>query len=176
MSSRIWRSYALRFLDHTNFTVTSLTAGVVLYSCSAGVAYFSLGAVACSLTVKVLKRVFRQPRPLHPKNKRTYGMPSTHSATITYFGTYIPLACAYLPIHPSFPSSAMSRTVPPLIVIPWAALIAISRIWLGHHTWPQVLCGCAYGFAFAFLWFAIWTHGGSQYGDIAEAHVQSLFG
>lgn len=103
-------------------------------------------------------------------------MPSTHSATITYFGTYIPLACAYLPIHLSFPSSAISRIVPPLIVIPWAVLIAISRIWLGHHTWPQVLCGCAYGFAFAFLWFAIWAHGGNQYGGIAEAHVQSLFG
>ncbi|KAI0307736.1 hypothetical protein B0F90DRAFT_1807153 [Multifurca ochricompacta] len=152
----------LRFLDRTNLVVTALTAFTVLYTRSAGVAYFSAGALACAMSVKAIKPFFRQTRPAQTtqrKQKQTYGMPSTHSATITFYGTYIPLACAWLPSHPSFPQTSLFRPLVLLVVVPWAFAIAGSRVWLGHHTVPQVAVGCAYGFAFSCVWFWLWTHG-----------------
>ncbi|KAI0657504.1 PAP2-domain-containing protein [Cubamyces menziesii] len=168
-----WWLYAL---DKTNAIVTTLTACVLLYTRAAGVAYFTAGAVLCSITVKILKRCLRQPRPDvtvvvngRRKKKKTYGMPSTHSAVITYFATYISLACAYLPVHPSFPASPMlSRVLPPLLVVPLAITIAASRIWLGHHTWPQVAVGVTYGLLFVPVWFKLWTGGLNEYGRACE--------
>ncbi|KAH9484290.1 putative J domain-containing protein [Psilocybe cubensis] len=152
----------LSFLDQTNFTVTSLTACFILYSRSTGVIYFTAGAVCCSLSVKVVKRLIRQPRPAHNpgrKMKVTYGMPSTHSATISFFATYILLACMYLPIHPSLHPEHAFRVFPPLVCLPWAATIVMSRVWLGHHTWPQVIAGASYGVTFSLMWFAMWVGG-----------------
>lgn len=101
-------------------------------------------------------------------------MPSTHSAVITYFATYITLACAYLPIHPTLPvSPALSRVLPVLISVPLATTIAVSRTWLGHHTWPQVTVGCAYGLLFAPIWFRLWTGGINEYGPVVEDMVRS---
>ncbi|KII94108.1 hypothetical protein PLICRDRAFT_88372 [Plicaturopsis crispa FD-325 SS-3] len=166
------RPWWLGFLDRTNLTVTGLTACVLLYTKSSGVLYFCVGGVACSMSVKLIKRFIRQPRPAHPsQHKISYGMPSTHSATITYYASYIPLACAYLPIHTSLPSGTTTRIIPPLIVVPWAGLIAMSRVWLGHHTWLQVIVGCSYGLAFASVWFALWTNGLDDRGRTLERMV-----
>ncbi len=185
-------------ISQTNAIVTTLTGCFVLYTRSAGAAYFATGAVLCSMTVKVLKRCVRQPRPVvtvNGKRKKTYGcarfapsffredyshagrglgrMPSTHSAVITYFTTYIALASAKLPIHPSLPASpALSRVLPALVAVPLAATIALSRIWLGHHTWAQVGAGCAYGLLFAPLWFRMWTGGLNAYGPMLEDMVR----
>lgn len=95
-------------------------------------------------------------------------MPSTHSAVITYYAVYTVLACRYLPLHPSLPEGEVMRVLPLVIVIPWATTIAVSRIWLGHHTWPQVAAGCTYGLLFAPLWFRLWTHGVNDYGRMLE--------
>ena len=64
-----------RLISQTNAIVTSLTACFILYTRSAGAAYFAAGAVFCSLTVKVLKRCVRQPRPVvvNGRRKKTYG-------------------------------------------------------------------------------------------------------
>ena len=95
-------------------------------------------------------------------------MPSTHSAVITYYAAYTILACGYLPLLPSLPEGEMSRIIPVLVAIPWTLTVAISRIWLGHHTWPQVVAGCTYGALFAPLWFSLWTHGVNAYGRMLE--------
>ncbi|KAJ4000801.1 DnaJ domain-containing protein [Lentinula boryana] len=168
-----WRlPWWLKFLDKTNTTVTALTASFFLYTQSSGVAYFGSGAVACMIAVKIVKKMIRQERPVMQrpgkKRKKTYGMPSTHSTTITYYATYTLLASIYLPIHHTLPQSWMSRILPPLIVLPWATVIALSRIWLGHHTLAQVSVGCSFGFAFAWLWFYMWTNGLNKYGVDAE--------
>ncbi|KAI0033159.1 phosphatidic acid phosphatase type 2/haloperoxidase [Vararia minispora EC-137] len=163
----------------TNITVTGATGAFLLYTRSAGVAWFAMGAVACSLTVKVLKRLIRQDRPdpiLRKKKKKSYGMPSTHSASMAFFATYIPLACAYLPIHSSLPDAAYIIVLPPFLIIPCAMLVTISRTWLGHHTWPQVLVGCSYGVAFALLWYNAWIRGVQEYGAIVEDMVREYIG
>lgn len=95
-------------------------------------------------------------------------MPSTHSAVITYYAAYTLLACLRLPIHSSLPASPLTRIVAPMIILPWSAIVAVSRIWLRHHTWPQVVVGCANGLVFAPLWFHLWTHGASRYGYFLE--------
>ncbi|KAL4241653.1 hypothetical protein ABKN59_000696 [Abortiporus biennis] len=143
-------------LEHTNFVVSALTASAILYTRSAAIAYFSIGAVVCSRTVKLLKRCFRQPRPLHTtpgRQKKSYGMPSTHSAVIAYY------------------AATLTRVIPPLIIVPWSAVIAMSRIWLGHHTWPQVSVGCLYGIIFTPFWFMLWTsYGWNEYGQATEKY------
>ncbi|KIP10116.1 hypothetical protein PHLGIDRAFT_273399 [Phlebiopsis gigantea 11061_1 CR5-6] len=158
-------------LEHSNVIVTGLTAAVVLYTRSAGIAYFAFGAVACSRTVKAVKRFIRQPRPAHPspaRQKESYGMPSTHASVITYYAAYTLLACAYLPLHQQVPRTPWIRIIVPSIVVPWATAIAVSRIWLGHHTIPQVLAGTVHGIFFTYIWFSIWVRGGYQYGQALE--------
>ena len=100
-------------------------------------------------------------------------MPSTHSAVITYMAAYICLACSYLPVHPSFPSSdSLTCVIPPMVVVPIATTIATSRIWLGHHTWPQVGVGCGVGLLFAPFWLKLWTNGLNEYGRVVEDIVR----
>jgi dolichyldiphosphatase len=170
--------------------VTGLTAALNLYTRSAGVAYFTIGALTSSATAKILKKVIRQPRPVSPySHKRTYGyvlysyqlrsihgyarfsMPSTHSATITYYAIYIALASSYLPVHPSLLSVPLIRLAP-LITTPWAASVLASRVWLGHHTWNQVAAGAACGSVTAFVWFYLWQHQGlSDLGNLLEREM-----
>jgi len=173
---RAWLASA--YLDRdwkTNFTLIALTACFILYTRSAGVVYFTIGAVFCSLSVKVVKRIIRQPRPPinipGRKSKASYGMPSTHSATVSHYATYIFLGCLYLPIHPTLPSGLSVRILPPLIAFLGAVTIVMSRVWLGHHTMPQVVAGISYGVAFASVWFALWTRGLNSWGEHAEEIV-----
>ena len=63
-------------------------------------------------------------------------MPSTHSSVIIYYATYVTLASLFL--EPEQPWSKLPGFVPPLVIVPWATTIAISRVWLGHHTFEQV--------------------------------------
>ncbi|KZS95850.1 PAP2-domain-containing protein [Sistotremastrum niveocremeum HHB9708] len=145
----------LQILNRTSRIVTALTALFFLYTRSLGVAYFIAGAVACSIFVKSVKKVIRQPRPPGLSKKVSYGMPSTHSATIMFYATYIVLASALLPIHQSLPQSPLTRVVPPVVAVPWASSIALSRIRLGHHTPAQVFVGSVLGCAFAASWFSL---------------------
>ncbi|KAJ8078760.1 hypothetical protein PM082_013043 [Marasmius tenuissimus] len=168
----------LIFFDKINLTVTVATALVNVWTGSMGVAYFTAGATCCSLAVKVVKKMVRQPRPVvvmegSRKVKKSYGMPSTHSAVITFYMSYMFLACSRLPIHPSLPRSSLTRLVPPLICVPWGVAICQSRVWLGHHDWAQVLAGCAFGVAFSTAWFMAWVGGLNEHGQVAERYLHS---
>jgi dolichyldiphosphatase len=100
-------------------------------------------------------------------------MPSTHSASISFYATYIPLACAYLPLHGSLVTgSPFIRTLTPVVVLPWAATVLASRVWLGHHTWAQVFAGAALGLVFGALWFEGWTRGVNEYGWMVERALE----
>ncbi|KAG2157113.1 hypothetical protein DEU56DRAFT_722917 [Suillus clintonianus] len=138
----------------TSTVVTSLTAAVLLYTRSAGVAYFVTGAVLCSGLAKTIKIAIRQERPSqHSARNVTYGMPSSHASTCTFFATYITIACLQLPLHPTFPTFA---ALAPVVVLPWTFFIVVSRVWLRHHTWPQVAAGTAFGACCASVWFKLW--------------------
>ena len=66
--------------------------------------------------------------------------------------------------------------LPPILIVPCASLIAVSRIWLGHHTWQQVAVGCAYGVGWACLIFKLWTGGLSAYGALVDDFVHDVVG
>ena len=95
-------------------------------------------------------------------------MPSTHCAAVGYYTTSIFLGCLYLPTHRTLPSGLYIRILPPLIAFPCAVTIFMSRLWLGHHTIPQVVAGILFGVAFASVWFALWTRGLNSWGEHAE--------
>ena len=100
-------------------------------------------------------------------------MPSTHSATISYYATYFPLACIYDNSDAFLPTQSVWRVVAPCVVVIWATLIAISRVWLDHHTQAQVAVGCLYGISFAYLWFTLWTNGLDEYGRFCDEAFHS---
>ncbi|KAJ8584300.1 PAP2-domain-containing protein [Rhizopogon salebrosus TDB-379] len=144
----------LKFLNQTSKIVTTLTAIALLYTRSAGVAYFVTGAVLCAGLAKAIKRAIRQDRPPQQSGRKvTYGMPSSHASACTFFASYITFACIQLPIHPTLPRSAV---LTPMVVLPWTCMIVLSRVWLGHHTWPQVAAGSALGACCASFWFIRW--------------------
>lgn len=109
-------------------------------------------------------------------------MPSTHSAAMTFMATYITLAAMQLPLHRSIatfitnhPShEATLRTIGPSVGVVWAALVALSRIWLGHHTPGQVFAGCFVGVCFAFAWFQSYVLGLNAVGGQLEEWAEGI--
>ncbi|KAG9124650.1 hypothetical protein FRC07_010775 [Ceratobasidium sp. 392] len=152
----------------------SATIALVLLTRSAGIAFFGLGVIVVCLLAKKLKKVLRQPRPVGT-DKVTYGMPSTHSAAITFYAIYIILSANRLPIHPAwhFPASPYVRVVPSVISLPWAAGVSLSRVGLHHHTMTQVGAGCLLGAVTAVVWFQLWVSGLNSWGAIAETALNS---
>lgn len=100
-------------------------------------------------------------------------MPSTHSAAIAFYASYITFACWGLPVHHSLIGVPYIRLAP-LITTPWALIILASRVWLGHHTWAQVAGGAAYGFGWSILWFCLWQDNLSEYSQVFEDILDSF--
>lgn len=92
------RSLYLLILKEANIVITVLTAISILYLRSAHSLWFGLGAIIATVTAKILKRCIKQPRPTE-STKKSFGMPSTHSSSITFYGVYLLLVCLLLPIH-----------------------------------------------------------------------------
>ncbi|CAE6438295.1 unnamed protein product [Rhizoctonia solani] len=155
----------------------SATIVLVLLTRAAGIAYFGLGVIVVCMLAKKLKRMIRQPRPVGT-DKVTYGMPSTHSAAITFYAVYIILAANLLPIHPAwhFPNSPYVRVIPSVISLPWATGVSLSRVGLHHHTMSQVGAGCLLGAITAGVWFKLWIMGVNQWGAVAETGLHTLLG
>lgn len=145
----------LKFLNQTSKIVTVLTTAVLLYTRSASVAYVGGGALLCGGLSKLIRMAIRQERPpLHSGRKVSYGMPSSHASTCTFLATYITIACLQLPVLPTLPSSVIFA---PVVILPWTFMIVMSRVWLGHHTWPQVAVGASLGVCCASFWFKLWV-------------------
>jgi membrane-associated phospholipid phosphatase len=103
---------------------------------------------ACSGIAELLKRAFERPRPslvdpaVHPliTVPNSYSMPSGHAATAFAAAVVVSL------FHP--------RLAAPLVAV--AALIAVSRVWLGVHYLSDVLVGAALGATVALaLWLVV---------------------
>jgi dolichyldiphosphatase len=83
-------SFSNTFKSQSNVIVAFLSAGAMLFTRAVGVAYCVLGAVMCSLSVKLLKNVIRQPRPPHTSQQKvTYGFVANRSSSATSVLTHI---------------------------------------------------------------------------------------
>jgi hypothetical protein len=96
---------------------------------------------------KVLKRLFRQTRPISGLHISTYGMPSSHSMTLWYFFVTIVTAAyrygsAYGPHIPSLLSA---------IVGIYTLLASTWRMHTGLHTPSQTAVGAAIGSAVGYI-------------------------
>ncbi|CBQ68156.1 conserved hypothetical protein [Sporisorium reilianum SRZ2] len=162
-------STGLWLLKHTQGIVTTATAIGILYLRTSHALYFTAGSLATSFTAKGLKRVIKQPRPPGSRVKKTSGMPSTHSATISFMGTYIILSSLLLPLHPSLSLSSnaaigeaasldgMTRVWIAIVGAVAPVLVMWSRVRLGVHTPEQTWAGAALGVAKACIWFTVWN-------------------
>ncbi|PWN53648.1 hypothetical protein IE53DRAFT_383822 [Violaceomyces palustris] len=163
-------STALWLFKHTQGIVTAATAVGILHLRTSHAAYFATCAVATSFTAKGLKRIIKQPRPPGSRVKKSSGMPSTHSASISFMGTYILFCSILLPLHPAFLSVTSSGTSNHAVLSEtatraWISVFSImapvgvmwSRVKLGVHTPNQTYAGAALGILKAFLWFTLWN-------------------
>ncbi|KAM0746400.1 PAP2-domain-containing protein, partial [Meredithblackwellia eburnea MCA 4105] len=181
IGSTRWSRWALATLQNTQVVVTLLTFVAILRIRTAHAVWFGAGSLVALISAKILKRFIRQPRPLGAKKyEKTYGMPSTHSSSIAFFGVYLSLSSLLLPLHPRVTSllpfwdtlalraieqgpSLISnfghwgtRTLLAVFWISAAASVCWSRVRLGHHTPPQVLAGAALGSVVAVIWLSMW--------------------
>lgn len=145
--------------------MTGATALTFLYTRSAHVGYFIVGALTFNTAAKGLKKVIRQERPVvavagAPKVKQTYGMPSTHSTSIAFFMTYILLT--------SEPLSFRS-----LATLVWGGAIMWSRVHLGYHTKEQVLVGAMIGLFGGLVWRWAWLNLATRRGFASELGLWS---
>ncbi len=93
-------------------------------------------------------------------------MPSTHSSAVVCMAVYIMLAADRLPFHSSLANvftsawaESILRILGPVMADIWAVLILMSRVWLGHHTIPQVVVGAVFGGLFGLMSFGAYTSG-----------------
>ncbi|KAK4702307.1 dolichyldiphosphatase, partial [Phenoliferia sp. Uapishka_3] len=187
-SERTAGRIALEVLQNTNVVVTTLTALAILRIRTAHSLWFGVGSLVALLSAKILKLFIRQPRPAGARKfEKTYGMPSTHSSSIAFFGVYLSLSTLLLPLHPRVtsllpfwdflatravaegPSHLVrwgqmgTRAVLAFIWVAGAGSVCWSRVRLGHHTRAQVLAGIALGSTVAVVWLGLWL-GGEQLG------------
>jgi len=102
-----------------------------------------LGGLFLSLLVKALKRVLKHERPSESR-KRSYGMPSTHSSVLFFFGTYFAAWVAYSSNWPYiFP--ALSTLI--------VGLLSYERIHSKQHYASQVIAGGIFGILFGLSHF-----------------------
>lgn len=113
-------------------------------------------------------------------------MPSTHSSSISFFGTYLSLSSLFLPLHPRVTSlipfyslflsplgpgavepsfwrhflthwgERVTRISMAIFFLAGAGSVCWSRVRLGHHTRAQVIAGISLGSTVAVCWLVLW--------------------
>ncbi|MBW0512789.1 hypothetical protein O181_052504 [Austropuccinia psidii MF-1] len=166
------KSLILVCLKETHIIVTLITAISIIFLRSVHSLWFGIGTLIATGTAKLLKKYIRQPRP-NESNRQTYGMPSTHSSSISFFAVYLFLSCLLLPVHYKIRSAFsfnhhqfnqdhwpiiqkfksdhwntlefLFRFLAGLGFVIMGGLVCWSRIKLGHHTPSQVVVGAMIG-------------------------------
>jgi hypothetical protein len=108
----------------------------------------------------------RQRRPGPKKKvKRTYGMPSTHSTSISFYMAYLVLSLPPLGsgskakphrVGGRGAFEGVSGGLMALGTIVWGTAIMWSRVRIGYHTLAQVLVGAIIGLSGGVSWRWLW--------------------
>lgn len=133
-----------------------------------------------------IHRIRNRNRNLHSSGMihgwmQTSRMPSTHSSAVAFMATYIILACSRLPLPASLSwlsadEEGLVRQIGPVAAVGWAGLVTASRLYLGHHTVPQVAAGIGFGVMFGLGCFSLWTvYGLDGYGALLEREAIALW-
>ena len=86
IKDNINKSNVINFIGESAKIIVSSTAGIILLSQSTSwkPLYYITGAVINAICSKLLKNIFKMPRP-NESNKDGYGMPSSHAQSLFYF-------------------------------------------------------------------------------------------
>ncbi|CAG8516278.1 2993_t:CDS:2 [Dentiscutata erythropus] len=159
----------LVFLDHIRLWAGLLSLLVFLYVRNFHITYTIFGGGVVRIIVEILKRIIREPRPINCKRKKkSYGMPSSHSAIVIYFAIFFSLQLYtsslyeffdFISIH-TIQITSPIKTFIKLILFSLISLTALSVVWsrvaLGYHTKKQVIVGMALGFWLGIIWYRLW--------------------
>jgi dolichyldiphosphatase len=113
--------------------------------------FFFLGLVFSHELAKLIKRTVKQPRP-DGAFLSSYGMPSDHSQFLFFATTYV--TCVLFSRANIKKSSAFISSVTMLSI---TLIVCYSRLFLGVHTWQQVLVGALLGIVTGPIWYKITT-------------------
>ncbi|XP_054167320.1 dolichyldiphosphatase 1-like [Oppia nitens] len=146
----------LALLSLTPFGIVVAFITLSLFVRDIHVIFFFCGQLLNEVLCLVLKRLFRQSRPIQVVNQkyhsnRSYGMPSQHSQFMAFFTFY----CLLFFI---FRLKRKSNKFKSLLVFAITLLfifVVYSRIYLLYHYWSQCFAGIAIGLLFAIIWFSI---------------------
>lgn len=158
------------------FAITGASAAFLIYTRSVCAAYFCGAALCCALSVKVIKKFVKQPRPIGTTKLKSYGMPSTHSAVVFFYAGTVILTSTTLPIHSSLPAHPYVRVWPPVVAGTSALLVALSRVWRGHHDFLQIAAGSLYGGVCSVIAYKLWIGGLDVYGHSLEQWLDAFVG
>ena len=103
-------------------------------------------------------------------------MPSTHSAVVFFYAGSAVLASTTLPVHSSLPDGPGIRVWAPVMAATSAVVVALSRVWRGHHNFPQIAAGSLYGAACSVIAYKMWIGGLDVYGHTLENWLDALMG
>jgi dolichyldiphosphatase len=113
--------------------------------------FFFLGLVLSHLLAKLLKSTIKQSRP-HGAFLSSYGMPSDHSQFLFFATSYLTIVLfSRATIQKS--SAILTSTCMTLITLS----VCYSRLYLGVHTWQQVVVGGALGIVTGPIWYKFTT-------------------
>ncbi|PWN20439.1 hypothetical protein BCV69DRAFT_238268, partial [Microstroma glucosiphilum] len=149
----------LRMLRYTQGWTTIVTAVGVLWTARAESVFFVAGALVTSTIAKILKMIIRDPRPDKSAVTRTFGLPSTHSSTVTFLCSYVVLGVAHrVALGEKGGLSALTplEMASTLFLVVFPPLVMWSRVALGVHTTRQVVAGGLLGLTCAVGWWTLW--------------------
>lgn len=93
------------------------------------------GLILLQYIVKILKSIFKQNRPIQSK---TYGMPSTKSATLSYISTF-------------FMIHYKVNNKDKLNLIIYTIIGILYKLYYKEHSIDQILCGILVGIIYAHI-------------------------
>mmetsp|Transcript_22948 Transcript_22948/g.64484 ORF Transcript_22948/g.64484 Transcript_22948/m.64484 type:complete len:215 (+) Transcript_22948:75-719(+) len=117
--------------------------------------YFVLGHGVNEVLNLLLKYSIREPRPAGSP-KYGFGMPSSHAQFMFFFATYFTLllVTSNLSLGVALPRGLPLRAAAVWTIFLGAVVVSYTRIFLGVHTWAQVIVGAMVGAMTAVVWYA----------------------
>lgn len=146
-SSGSWHRLLLFLTRWTKWGVLISFLSVVVSRPNAAAAWLVIGATANGVAAKLFKRLLNHDRPVTARGRKDDpGMPSSHAQSLAFLCTYaaVTARAAGWPVGGS------------VAVALAGAFLASLRVWMGLHTWPQVIVGASLGCSYSLLWLRLW--------------------
>jgi len=93
-----------------------------------------------------------------------------------FYAGAVVLASTTLPIHSSLPDHPGIRVWPPILAATSAIVVALSRVWRGHHDFLQIAAGSLYGAVCSFIAYEMWIGGLDLHGHLLEKCLDAFMG